>query len=382
MLSGLEEKIKSQGKNLGFDLVSIATAEPFYGDELEALKRIRDGHMDGLSWYTEDRVRKMNRPGLLLEGAKSIISVGVSYLEQDGESEKLLSGRVSRYARGADYHSVLKLRLRKFRDAVSDILGKNLNTRIFVDDGPMNDKGAARRSGLGWMGKNTNILTPTHGSWIFLGQLILDVALKPDIPLKKTCGNCTKCIDDCPTGAIVAPYVVDNSRCISYLTIELKGSIPIHLRPLMGDWIFGCDICQDVCPVNKKAEMGKLPEFKQRPGFSTPSLVEILNLDQETFSKVYKGSPIKRAKLAGLKRNACVALGNNGDAVAIKPLSRVLFDSPAVVRGHAAWALGRLGGPESEKYLRKALVNEDDVDIRCEIQSALDGLGEHAQIEV
>ncbi len=205
MLSGLEEKIKSQGKNLGFDLVSIATAEPFYGDELEALKRVRDGHMDGLSWYTEDRVRKMNRPGLLLEGAKSIISVGVSYLEQDGESEKLLSGRVSRYARGADYHSVLKLRLRKFRDAVSDILGKNLSTRIFVDDGPMNDKGAARRSGLGWMGKNTNILTPTHGSWIFLGQLILDVALKPDIPLKKNCGNCTKCIDDCPTGAIVAP---------------------------------------------------------------------------------------------------------------------------------------------------------------------------------
>ena len=382
MLSSLEERIKSQGKTLGFDLVRIATAEPFYGDELEALKRIRDGHMDGLSWYTEDRVMKMNRPGLLLEGAKSIISVGVSYLEQDGESETLLSGRVSRYARGADYHSVLKLRLKKFRDAVSDILGKNLNTRIFVDDGPMNDKGAARRSGLGWMGKNTNILTPTHGSWIFLGQLILDAALKPDIPLKKTCGNCTQCIDDCPTGAIVAPYVVDNSRCISYLTIELKGSIPIHLRPLMGDWIFGCDICQDVCPVNKKAEMGKLPEFRQRPGFSTPSLVEILNLDQETFSKVYKGSPIKRAKLAGLKRNACVALGNNGDVAAIKPLSRVLFDSPAVVRGHAAWALGQLGGPESEKYLRKALVNEGDPNIRCEIQSALDGLGDHAQIEV
>ena len=382
MLSSLEERIKSQGKNLGFDLVRIATAEPFYGDELEALKRIRDGHMDGLSWYTEDRVMKMNRPGLLLEGAKSIISVGVSYLEQDGESETLLSGRVSRYARGADYHSVLKLRLKKFRDAVSDILGKNLNTRIFVDDGPMNDKGAARRSGLGWMGKNTNILTPTHGSWIFLGQLILDAALKPDIPLKKTCGNCTKCIDDCPTGAIVAPYVVDNSRCISYLTIELRGSIPIHLRPLMGDWIFGCDICQDVCPVNKKAEMGKLPEFRQRPGFSTPSLVEILNLDQETFSKVYKGSPIKRAKLAGLKRNACVALGNNGDVAAIKPLSRVLCDSPAVVRGHAAWALGQLGGPESEKYLRKALVNEGDPNIRCEIQSALDGLGDHAQIEV
>ena len=374
LLSDLEEKIKSQGKSLGFDLVRITTAEPFYRDESEALKRIRDGHMDGLSWYTEDRVRKMNRPGLLLDGARSIISVGVSYLEQNIESEKMLSGKVSRYARGTDYHSVLKLRLKKFRDVVSDILGENVNTRIFVDDGPMNDKGAARRSGLGWMGKNTNILTPTYGSWIFLGQLILDVALKPDKPLKKTCGNCTICIDDCPTGAIVAPYVVDNSLCISYLTIELKGSIPIHLRPLMGDWIFGCDICQDVCPVNKKAEMGKLPEFKQRPGFSTPNLVEILNLDQETFSKVYKDSPIKRAKLAGLKRNACVALGNNGDVAAVKPLSKVLFDSSAVFRGHAAWALGRLGGPESEKHLRKALADEGDPDIRGEIQSALDGL--------
>jgi epoxyqueuosine reductase len=370
----VEENIKSCGKSLGFDLVRITSAEPFYADESEALKRVRDGHMDGLSWYSEDRVRKMNRPELLLEGARSIISVGISYLEDDMESEKFFSGRVSKYARGDDYHSVIKLKLKKFGDAVSDILGKNLNTRIFVDDGPMNDKGAARRSGLGWMGKNTNILTPTHGSWIFLGQLILDAELKADTPLKKTCGNCTQCIDDCPTGAIVAPYVVDNNRCISYLTIELKGSIPTHLRPLMGDWIFGCDICQDVCPVNKKAEKGKLPEFKQRPGFSTPNLVEILNLDQETFSNVYSGSPIKRAKLAGLKRNACVALGNNGDLAAVKSLSRVLFDSPSVVRSHAAWALGELGGMESEQHLKRALKDEDDIEVIGEIQSAIDRL--------
>ena len=182
----MEENIKRCGKSLGFDLVRITSAEPFYTDEVEALKRVRDGHMDGLSWYSEDRVRKMNRPELLLEGARSIISVGISYLEDDMESEKFFSGRVSKYARGDDYHSVIKLKLKKFRDAVSHILGKNLNTRIFVDDGPMNDKGAARRSGLGWMGKNTNILTPTHGSWIFLGQLILDAELKPDTPLKKT----------------------------------------------------------------------------------------------------------------------------------------------------------------------------------------------------
>ena len=189
--------------------------------------------------------------------------------------------------------------------------------------------------------------------------------------MKKNCGNCTQCIDDCPTGAIVAPYVIDNSKCISYLTIELKGSIPVHLRTLMGDWIFGCDICQDVCPVNRKAKPGNLPEFKQRPGFSTPTLVEILNLDQEEFSNTYRGRPIKRAKLSGLKRNACVALGNNGDKSAIKPLAGALYDSSSVVRGHAAWALGQLGGRQSENHLRQALLDEKEPEARSEIEAAL-----------
>lgn len=367
----VEEKIKELGRSLGFDLVRITTAEPFYSDESESLKRVRDGHMNGLSWYTEHRVKKMNRPYLLLERARSIISVGVSYLGSEAESQKLSTGKVSKYARGEDYHSVIKSKLSEFRDLLPGILKKNVNARIFVDDGPMNDKGAARRSGLGWMGKNTNILTPTYGSWIFLGQLILNVELEPDTPLKKNCGNCTQCIDDCPTGAIVAPYVIDNSKCISYLTIELKGSIPVHLRTLMGDWIFGCDICQDVCPVNRKAKPGNLPEFKQRPGFSTPTLVEILNLDQEEFSNTYRGTPIKRAKLSGLKRNACVALGNNGDKSAIKPLAGVLYDSSSVVRGHAAWALGQLGGRESENHLRQALLDEKEPEARSEIEAAL-----------
>ena len=368
----VEEKIKELGRSLGFDLVRITTAEPFYSDESESLKRVRDGHMDGLSWYTEDRVKKMNRPYLLLERARSIISVGVSYLSSETESQKLSTGKVSKYARGEDYHSVIKSKLSEFRDLLPGILKKNVNARIFVDDGPMNDKGAARRSGLGWMGKNTNILTPTHGSWIFLGQLILNVELEPDIPLKKNCGNCTQCIDDCPTGAIVAPYVIDNSKCISYLTIELKGSIPVHLRTLMGDWIFGCDICQDVCPVNRKALKSNEDSFKQRPGFSTPDLVEILEMDQAKFSEKYKDSPIKRTKLLGLKRNACVALGNNGDLGSISALTRALWEEESLVRIHAAWALGRIGGEKAIAILERALHSEKDVEIINEIRLSIE----------
>ena len=205
--------------------------------------------------------------------------------------------------------------------------------------------------------------------------MITDLYLKPDNPLKKTCGNCVKCIDDCPTGAIVAPYVIDNEKCISYLTIELRGVIPRKLRTLMGDWIFGCDICQDVCPVNKKALKSNLGAFQQRPGFSTPDLVEILNMEQAEFSRKYKDSPIKRTKLVGLKRNACVALGNNGDPDAITALSIALKTPESLVRIHAAWALGRIGGRESLAVLKEALQFEEDQDTLDEIQMSIGEIG-------
>jgi epoxyqueuosine reductase len=205
--------------------------------------------------------------------------------------------------------------------------------------------------------------------------VITDLNLKPDSPLKKTCGNCVKCIDDCPTGAIVAPYVIDNEKCISYLTIELRGVIPRKLRALMGDWIFGCDICQDVCPVNKKASKSNLGAFYQRPGFSTPDLVEILSMDQAEFSRKYKNSPIKRTKLVGLKRNACVALGNNGDPNAIKALSTALKMTETVIRIHAAWALGMIGGKIPLALLEEALQSEEDQDTIDEIQMSIGEIG-------
>ena len=365
--------IRRLGNDCGFDLVRFTTAEAFARDEAAALKRIRDGHMDGYSWYTEERVRRANRPKVLLEGAQSVISLAVSYhtgvpRTPDGQPR----GRIARYAWGNDYHEVIKKRLREFAARLPEIAGCPVSTRIFVDDGPMNDRAAAARAGIGWFGKNTNILTQTHGSWVFLAQVITDLPLEPDEPLSKTCGDCVLCIDECPTGAIVAPYVIDNKRCISYLTIELRGAIPRELRPLVGDWVFGCDICQDVCPVNRKA-MGSLePEFRQRHDFSAPVLIPLLELDQQEFSERFRRSPIKRTKRVGLQRNVCVALGNIGDPVAVPALTVALKHDSGIVRQHAAWALGRIGGREAVTALESALEDEDDGDVTREIRLALE----------
>ncbi|MED5450113.1 MAG: tRNA epoxyqueuosine(34) reductase QueG [Chloroflexota bacterium] len=367
----LEDQVKECAYSIGFDIVGITGPEPFVSDEKAALKRIDDGHMNGYTWYTKERVRKMNRPKLLLDGARSVISLATSYLTTDSDISTPKIGRVARYAWGDDYHKVLKSKLKEFCVKLEIITGEKVNSRIFVDDGPMNDRAAARRSGVGWFGKNTNILTPTHGSWVFLAQVITDLNLKPDDPLKKTCGNCVTCIDDCPTGAIVAPYVIDNEKCISYLTIELRGVVPRKLRPLVGDWIFGCDICQDVCPVNRKASKSNQISFKQRPGFSTPDLIEILNMNQTDFSKKYKDSAIKRTKLLGLKRNACIALGNNGDIDSLPALSNALKTEESLIRIHAAWALGKIGGEKAIDVLESALSSEKDLETMDEIRLSI-----------
>ncbi len=221
-------------------------------------------------------------------------------------------GKVARYAWGDDYHRVMKERMKALVEGLARHLDLPIRARWYVDDGPMLDRAAAQRAGLGWFGKNTNILSPSHGSWIFLGQMVTDLEMAPDPASKKTCGSCVRCVDSCPTGAIVAPYVIDNTRCISYLTIENRGPIPRELRPLMFDWIFGCDICQDVCPVNRKAAPTEEPAF-QKTSLTTVDLEAILEITEDAFRVRFRNSPIKRAKLVGLQRNACVALGNSGD---------------------------------------------------------------------
>ena len=367
-MSTLTAKTKALGKSLGFDLVGITTADRFERDERAALERVNGGLMDGLPWYTAERVRKANSPGKLLDGAKSVVSLAMSY--NYGEADPQGGGphgKMARYAWGDDYHDVMKKRLRAFAAALPDLAEHPVQTRIFVDDGPMNDRAAAERAGVGWFGKNTNILTPSHGSWVLLGQVITDLDLVPDAPLKKNCGECVRCIDDCPTGAIVAPYVIDNRKCISFLTIELRGPIPRDIRPLVGDWVFGCDICQDVCPVNWKAAPALEPAFRKRHDFDAPALLPLLELDDEAFRERFRGSPVKRAKRAGLQRNVCVALGNIGDPVAVPALAKVLQTSEPLVREHAAWALGRIGSPEARAVLIDALHTETDRTVEREL---------------
>ena len=367
-----EHKVKSLARDIGFDRVGIASVEPFVRDEAATVGRVRAGLMDGLPWYTEERVRRMNRPGLLIEGARSIVSLALSYdTGEPSDDSDSLRGKIARYAWGRDYHSLIKAKVRRFIRELPDVIDGPVRARYFVDDGPMNDRAAAERAGVGWFGKNTNILTPTHGSWVFLAEVVTDLDLTPDPPLKKTCGECVRCIPACPTDAIIAPYVIDNRRCISFLTIELRGSIPRELRPLMGDWVFGCDICQEVCPVNRKAAPSREIEFRKRHDFDAPELLPLLELDEDGFRERFNGSPIRRARKAGLQRNVCVALGNIGDPAAVPALVGVLAEGESLVRAHAAWALGQIAGADAESALRAASQSETDTAVLEEIADAL-----------
>ena len=398
MTPDLKTTVTDYALVMGFDLVRVTSAEEFVRDRDAALERINDGLMDGLPWYHEGRVRRGTDPQELLPGARSIICLGLNYYQDGGAERKpeRPTGRVARYAWLRDYHKVMKKRMRAYVEGLSEQLGTTVSARWYVDDGPMLDRAAAARSGLGWFGKNTNILTGSHGSWIFLGQIITDLDLEPDAPSKKTCGECVRCIDACPTGAIVAPYVIENARCISYQTIENRGPIPLELRPQMLDWVFGCDICQDVCPVNRKAVPAGSPLWDRAPsgvvpldgpaagpvkaeagrshGLAVLDLLELVETTEEEFRRRFRGTPVLRAKHTGLRRNACVALGNIGDPAAVPALSRVLTHAEPLVRGHAAWALGRIGTREAEDALKNALAAETDADVLTEIRVALDSV--------
>ncbi len=386
-------RIKEYAYALGFDLARVTTAEALPETERVIKERIALGLMDGLPWFTAERATTSCQPDALLPGAQSIIALGMFYLtEQPADaSDDAPRGRISRYAWGSDYHEVIKPKLQAFaqwlRAYARDELGAEAETRLFIDTGRMVDRAVAQRAGLGWYGKNTNILTKKWGSWIFLAEIVTNLSLQSDEAVKANCGNCEICLHACPTGALPAPYTLDNRRCISYLTIELRGSIPLELRPLMGNLIFGCDICQAVCPVNIIVEKrlglrdnpGSRPiqvrpraEFRPRAEIgSAPELIPLLSLTEEQFRERFHHSPLKRAKRRGLLRNVCVALGNSGDQRAVPALSAALHDTEPLVRGHAAWALGQLGGEQARQALEVALISESNEEVQNEIRCAL-----------
>ena len=291
-----------------------------------------------MAWLNAARARLATHPSELLEGARSLVVVGVSYRTEEPATGA--GGRVARYAWGGDYHSAMKTRLRQLAAWLDQRVDGEVRSRIFVDDGPLVERDAAIRAGLGFRGKNTNLLTPI-GSFVFLGALLTNVDLDLDAPVQKDCGTCRLCIDACPTDALDAAYHLAAERCIAYLTIEHHGPIDPSLRAQMGEWIFGCDICQEVCPYNasQRGRPRGWPEFEPRLG-TRLNLHAVAALDDAAFSETFRGSPIKRTKRRGLVRNAALALGNLGDASSRSCLERLAAEDPDPVVSEAAdWAL-------------------------------------------
>ncbi len=378
-ISGEAAAIKSAiigyAQEIGFDLVGFASPAPFEDAQRTLEERIDTGLFSGLTWFTKERASIAGNAANLLPEVRTIISLGISYLSDEPalpSEPGTPRGRVARYAWGLDYHEVFKEKLWKLHAFVQERLGRIVEARALVDTARIVDRAVAQRAGLGWYGKNTNILNRESGSWVLLGELLLDVELPTDEPVKTHCGSCTRCMPACPTGALIAPGVLDNNRCISYLTIESRDPIPLEMRPLVGDWVFGCDICQDVCPVNLKAKAGNHPEFSSQRGIGpSPNLIELLDMTEDEFKRRFQHSPVKRAKWTGIRRNAAVALGNIGDPAAIPALVRALNSESFLVRGHAAWALGRLGGREASTSLLARKPIEDDSWVLEEIDLAL-----------
>jgi epoxyqueuosine reductase len=336
----LEESIRAHAYGLGFDLVGITTLGSM--DTAPHFDRWLDRGYAGEMHYLPKWASKRRDSRLPYDGVQSAIVVAMSY----GGAEP--PGPVARYARGDDYHDVLDAKLRELHEWLRAELGREIRGRAYVDTGPLLERDLARRAGLGWFGKNTNLINPKLGSFFFLGALLVGLELAPDEPFASDhCGTCTRCIDACPTAAIVEPRVLDATKCISYLTIEAKGEIPLELREQVGEMIYGCDICQDVCPWNVRfSQELKEPAFAPREaiaGKDARTLArELLGMSQEEFSRAFKNSPMKRAKLRGLKRNAALVLGNIGTTEDVELLERALDDPEPLVREHAASALAQL----------------------------------------
>jgi len=400
-------RVKQLGREAGFDLVRIASASDMHVERARYLAWIEDGRQAGMSWITAERAERATSPTTVFPEARAVISVGLGYWAGHRPRSSGTDGKIARYAWGLDYHAVMGNQLERFAAALHREFGDH--HRWYVDTGPTMDKAFAARSGLGFYGKNTNVLSNELGSFVLLGEILTSLELPADEPLGKDCGSCRLCVRACPTGALGPEYTIDSRRCISYLTIEHRGPIPRELRGAMGRWVFGCDICQDVCPPTMEkylhsaeerrawarevrsqlgtrpaqgSELGDLatdssavnPLFVQnvRPHVD---LLWLLSLTHDEYLDAFRGTAIRRAKVWMLRRNAAVALGNVGDTACLPALITAMqADDHPVVRGHAAWALGQIGvrlhEPELDRQLQEALQREDEATVRDEIAVA------------
>jgi epoxyqueuosine reductase len=358
--------------------LGLTTPEPFErgGRALERwLARAQHGEMA----YMSER-RERSEPSRLWPEAKSLIVVALPYPRVLAKVDEALHGVIARYARGTDYHLVMRQKLAALSDELAGIAGRPVTTRACVDTAPLLEREAAARAGVGFISVSTMSIVPGIGSYVLLGELLTDLELPSDSPLSSRCGTCDICRAACPTGAIVERYVVDARRCIAYLTIEHKGPIPRELRLLMGRRVFGCDVCQEVCPFNaSKRARPEAKELAPRPALEAPALTDLLELGAAAYRRLVKGTALERTSRNQLARNAAVALGNCGDSRAMAALARALASHTSpLVRAHAAWALGRLGGVEARRALADTARLERDLTVKAEADEALRALDESA----
>ena len=380
---GLTRAIAEAALDLGFARVGFASAEPLNEAGRNFRTWLASGYHGNLGYLSGPGDRA--DPKALLAEAKTVIAVALSYApsatplrkHRDGAP---LAGTVARYARGEDYHLVMKRKLAALAERVEAIVGARVPSRICVDTAPLLEHATARAAGIGFSGKSTLTIVPGLGTWVLLGELLVGVELEPSEPIPSGCGSCRACLDACPTGAFVSAEVLDARRCISYLTIENEGPIPLELRSKIGQRIFGCDVCQEVCPFNASpAPKPRAPELDARPELETPDLERLLEMGSADHRKLVKRTALRRSKRQTLARNAAVALGNSRDPRASLPLERALAKNPsALVRSHAAWALGELGravSPSARKALAQAAQSDESDAVKSEAEAALARLG-------
>jgi len=367
-MTTLTDAIRDAAHSVGFEFAGCTQAKP--APLAAQLRQWLAAGMHGTMRYMEDADGHRADPHAYVPWARSLVVVGLSYHTPHTLSTEPNFGAISRYAWGRDYHHEVRARLERLREQVAT-LAPGCRTQPFVDTSPILEKGVAEAAGLGWRGKHTNLIAKRAGSWFFLGGLATDLELAPDAPARDHCGTCTRCITACPTGAIVAPYVLDARLCIAYLTIELRGPIPRELRPPIGNRIFGCDDCQDVCPWNRFAHRTRVPEFEPRDGNLNPLLLDLIGMTRREWNRRFKKTPVRRAHYEGFVRNVAVALGNWGAPEIVPPLLARLDDASALVRGHVAWALGRAGTANARAALMTRLETETDAWVREEITLAL-----------
>ena len=368
--TSLTAALKAEARRLALDLVGVCPAVSPEG--ITRLREWLEAGYAGQMTYLPRRSQAYEHPGHVLDGARSIVMLAVNYKTRPPHEPAAGEGRVSRYAWApADYHDVIRGRLGGLADFLR---ARKPDARIrgVVDTAPLLERELAQVAGLGWIGKNTMLINKRVGSWFFLAALLTDVPLDYDLPHQADhCGTCRACLDACPTDAFPQPYVLDARRCISYLTIEFRDNIAAELRDGMGHWLFGCDICQEVCPWNRRSPPTPDASFEPASGMDPIELVELFELDDESFRKRFRHTPLWRSKRRGILRNAAIVLGNHPTDRAITGLIRGLHDPEPLIRSASAWALGRYTHQSAEQALCQRLVDEPDSDVRAEIEAAL-----------